>query len=142
MPDQYDYGLWFSNTPTWLNHTYVYRRTVDLEAGRTYHFQTRNLGSWFLGPNPDPVMYLVFGNDIVAYNDDYTGFASEIIHTPQATGRYLLVIRAYTTATPGYCDLYRGIDGTPPFLIESGVEFGGTYISARWKEGEWFETGG
>ena len=29
-------------------------------------------------------MYLVLGNDIVAYNDDYTGLASEIIYTPSA----------------------------------------------------------
>ena len=142
MPDQYEWGLWLPSQDRWLPHSYVYRRSVGLQAGTTYHFQTRNLGSWFNGPNPDPVMYLVQGTDIVEYNDDYTGLASEIIYTPTQTDTYRLVIRAYATATPGYCDLYRGIGGAPPSLLDQGLYFGGTYVRARWKLGEWFETGG
>jgi hypothetical protein len=143
MPDQYDWGLW----PGWpgkrsesLPHSYVYRRDVGLAAGTTYHFQTRNLRSGWFG-RPDPVMYLVRGNDIVAFNDDYTGYASEIIYTPNVAGIHKLVIRAFTTSTPGYCDLYQGVGGAAPSLLASDVMFGGTYIWVRWKLGEWFETG-
>src|SRR5215510_12988426 len=90
MPEQYEWGLWFSSQQNSLNHTYVYRRDVALQAGTTYHFQTRNLGSGSFG-RPDPVMYLVRGNEIVEFNDDYTGLASEIIYTPTVTGTYRLV---------------------------------------------------
>jgi hypothetical protein len=86
-------------------------------------------------------MYLVRGNDIVAFNDDYTGYASEIIYTPNVSGLHKLVIRAFTTSTPGYCDLYQGVGGAAPSLLASDVMFGGTYIWVRWKLGEWFETG-
>ena len=43
MPDQYDWGLWFGDENYQLPHSYVYRRDVSLQAGTTYHFQTRNL---------------------------------------------------------------------------------------------------
>lgn len=138
MPDQYDWGLW-SGRGTWLPHSYVYRRAVSLQAGKTYHFLTRNLQRVNYA-NPDPVMYLVRGNDIVAFNDDYTGLASEIIHIATAEGLYWLVIRAYATATPGFCDVYQGVDGAAPLLLDSNVMFGGTYVRVRWKLGEWFET--
>jgi hypothetical protein len=166
VPDQYDWGLWFGDEGYQLPHSYVYHRDVSLEVGRTYHFLTRNLRP-VTSANPDPVMYLVRGNDIVAFNDDYVDLASEIIyhtppvddiyhlapddeytrgssgisHTPPMTELYRLVIRAYATATPGVCDVYQGVDGAPPALLESNVMFGGTYVSVRWKLGEWFETG-
>jgi len=166
MPDQYDWGLWFGDEGYQLPHSYVYHRDVSLEVGRTYHFLTRNLQP-LTSANPDPVMYLVRGNDIVMFNDDYTGYASEIIyhtppvddiyhlapdddhtrvssgisHTPPMTELYRLVIRAFTTGTPGVCDVYQGVDGAPPTLLESNVMFGGTYVWVRWKLGEWFETG-
>ena len=140
MPDEYDWGLWFGDADYQLPHSYVYRRDVSLQAETTYHFATRNLRP-LTSANPDPVMYLVQGNDIVAFNDDYTGLASEIIYTPEAAGSYRLVIRAYATATPGVCDLYQGVDGAAPSLLESNVIFAGTYVRVRWKLGEWFETG-
>jgi hypothetical protein len=140
VPDQYDWGLWFGDENYQLPHSYVYRRDVSLQAGTTYHFPTRNLRP-LTSANPDPVMYLVRGNDIVAFNDDYVGLASEIIYTPMVTDTYRLVIRAYTTSTPGVCDLYQGVGGAAPSLLESNVTFAGTYVWVRWKEGEWFETG-
>ena len=140
MPDQYDWGLWFGDEDYQLPHSYVYRRDVSLQADTTYHFQTRNLRP-LTSANPDPMMYLVRGNDIVAFNDDYTGLASEIIYTPAETDSYRLVIRAYATATRGLCDLYQGVGGAAPLLLESNVIFGGTYVWVRWKLGEWFETG-
>ena len=140
MPDQYDWGLWFGDEDYQLPHSYVYRRDVSLQADTTYHFQTRNLRP-LTSANPDPMMYLVRGNDIVAFNDDYTGLASEIIYTPTETDSYRLVIRAYATATPGFCDVYQGVAGAAPSLLESNVMFGGTYVWVRWKLGEWFETG-
>lgn len=139
MPDQYDWGLWPGRGSGVLPHSYVYRRAVSLEAGKTYHFLTRNLQP-VTSANPDPVMYLVRGNDIVAFNDDYTGLASEIIHIATAKDLYWLVIRAYATATPGFCDVYQGVDGAAPSLLDSNVMFGGTYVRVRWKLGEWFET--
>jgi len=84
---------------------------------------------------------VVQGDDIVAFNDDYTGYASEIIYTPTVKGSHRLVIRAFTTSTPGVCDVYQGVDGAPPVLLESNVPFAGTYVWVRWKLGEWFETG-
>ena len=140
MPDQYDWGLWPGSGRWQLPHSYVYRRDVSLQAGTTYHFLTRNLGSGWFG-HPDPVMYLVRGNDIVAFNDDYVGYASEIIYTPTVADTYRLVIRAFTTATPGFCDVYQGVGGAAPSLLDSNVMFGGTYVWVRWKLGEWFETG-
>jgi hypothetical protein len=140
MPDQYDWGLWFGDEDYGLPHSYVYRRDVNLQAATIYHFQTRNLRPLTSG-NPDPVMYLVRGNDIVAFNDDYTGLASEIIFSPSVTDSYKLVIRAFTTSTPGVCDLYQGVNGAPPALLEPNLTFAGTYVWVRWKEGEWFETG-
>src|SRR5439155_16656188 len=113
---------------------------MSLQASKTYHFLTRNLQP-LTSASPDPVMYLVRGNDIVAFNDDYIGLASEIIYMPPAADTYRLVIRAYATATPGFCDVYRGVDGAPPSLLDSNVMFGGTYVWVRWKLGEWFETG-
>ena len=140
MPDQYDWGLWFGDEDYQLPHSYVYRRDVPLQAETTYHFQTRDLRPLRSG-NPDPVMYLVLGHDIVACNDDYVGLASEIICTQKVTDTHKLIIRAYTTSTPGVCDLYRGVNGAPPVLLESNVVFAGTYVWVRWKQGEWFETG-
>jgi len=138
VPDQYDWGLLPSRAV--LPHSHVYRRDQALQAGTTYHFLTRNLRP-LTSASPDPVMYLVRGNDIVAFNDDYTGLASEIIYTPTATDNYRVVIRAYATATPGVCDVYQGAGGAPPTLLDANVYFGGTYVRARWKQGEWFETG-
>jgi hypothetical protein len=140
MPDQYDWGLWFGDQDDQLPHSYVYRRDVYLQAGSIYHFQTRNLRPLRSG-NPDPVMYLVQGNDIVAFNDDYVGLASEIIFTPKVNDTYKIVIRAFTTSTPGVCDLYQGVNGAPPLLLEANLTFAGTYVWVRWKQGEWFETG-
>jgi hypothetical protein len=140
VPETYEWDVWFADEDDQLPHSYVYRRDLSLQAGKTYHLQTRTLRplTW---ANPDPVMYLVRGNDIVGFNDDYTGLASEIIYTPTVTGVYRLVIRAYSTATRGLCDLYQGVDGAPPSLLEANVTFGGTYVWVRWKLDEWFETG-
>ena len=138
VPEQYDWDLWFGHEDYQLPHSYVYRRDVSLQASKTYHFLTRNLRP-VTSANPDPVMYLVRGHDIVAFNDDYTGLASEIIYTPPETGTHRLVIRAFTTSTPGLCDLYQGVDGAEPTLLESNVMFGGTYVWVRWKRGEWFK---
>jgi hypothetical protein len=140
VPDQYDWGLWSGTRRVSLPHSHVYRRVMSLQAGTTYHFQTRNLQP-LTSANPDPVMYLVRGSDIVAVNDDYTGLASEIVYTPTVGGNHWLVIHAYSTATPGLCDVYRGVGGAAPLLLDSQVMFGGTHVKVRWKPGEWFETG-
>ena len=57
LPDQYDWDLWFGDEDYQLPHSYVYRRWVSLQAGTTYHFQTRNLapGCTFGQPRPGDV---------------------------------------------------------------------------------------
>ena len=109
MPEEYEWGLWLGGE-RWIPHSYVYHRDVSLQAGKTCHFLTRNLLP-VTSASPDPVMYVVRGNDIVAFNDDYTGLASEIIYTPTVTDTYRVVIRAYATSTPGFCDVYQGEGG-------------------------------
>ncbi|MEO8678858.1 MAG: hypothetical protein ABI665_07420 [Vicinamibacterales bacterium] len=126
--------------PSEIPCTVVYRRNFTLTAGSTHHFQTRNLRPVSGGANPDPFMYLLLNNTIVASNDDYTGLASEIIYTPATAGTYKVIIRAYTTSTPGLCDLYQGINGAAPALVESDIKFAGTYVQTRWHADEWFET--
>jgi hypothetical protein len=124
-------------------HEYVYRRSEQLSAGTAYHFQTRNLQDLYIFQSApaDPVMYIVDQNlDIVARNDDYTGLASEIFYTPSVTGQYTLIIRAFNTKRPGYCDLYRGVSGAPPVLVEAHVKFFGVLHFAQWNQGDEFET--
>lgn len=124
-------------------HRYVYRRFEQLNAGTAYHFQTRNLRNvfWLQGSPADPFMYIVnMNDDIVAYNDDYTGLASEIFFTPSVTGTYRLIIRSYNTDRPGICDLYRGTNGTPPLLVESDIYFWGVSSYRQWNQGDVFET--
>jgi hypothetical protein len=124
-------------------HEYVYRRSEQLSADTAYHFQTRNLRDlYFLQSAPaDPVMYIVDENqDIVARNDDYTGLASDIFYTPEDTGTYTVIIRAYNSKKPGYCDLYRGVNGAPPVERERDVKFFGVLHFAMWNQGDEFET--
>lgn len=124
-----------------IYHTYVYRKYEYLNAGRIYHYETRNLRKRdTYQSNPDPVMYLVRNNIIAARNDDYNGLASAIIFRPTVSGNYLLLIRAYRTGTPGKCDLYRGIDGASPSRIATDILFGGCKVMTRWRSGETFET--
>jgi hypothetical protein len=125
-------------------HRYVYRRAEALTAGATYHFRTDNLRNVFLfqGSAPDPVMYIVDGNrNIVAVNDDYNGLASEIFYTPSDTGVYSLVIRSFNTDRPGYCDLYRGVNGAALTLVERDVLFWGVRHDRQWNQGDVLETG-
>lgn len=124
---------------TQVGHTGVYRRGVYLTAGTIYRFETANLNNvwWFQSAAADPVMYLVNSNqDIVAFNDDAIGLASQILYTPTQTGNYTLIIRAYSTKTPGTCDLYQAIGETRPVLIERGVYFNGTRVDAAWNVGD------
>lgn len=124
-------------------HKYVYRRLEQLDAGTAYHFQTRNLRDVYIfqGRPADPVMYIVNeSNDIVAYNDDYSGLASEIFFTPSVTSTYTLIIRAYATDRPGYCELYRGINGAAPELVERDVLFFGVTSPRRWNQGDVIQT--
>jgi hypothetical protein len=125
-------------------HRYVYRRFEQLTAGTAYHFQTNNLRNVFIFQSApaDPVMYIVDQNrNIVAFNDDYSGLASEIFYTPTSTGLYTLVIRSFNTDRPGYCDLYRGVGGAALNLVERDVLYFGVRHDRQWNQGDVFETG-
>ena len=126
-------------------HRYVYRRSIDLARGVSYNFQTRNLRDvfWFQSAPADPVMYLVKpnSNEIVARNDDYNGLASEIFYTADSSQTYTLVIRARTTATPGYCDIFGRVAGGSFLRVDRDALFFGVRHPAQWNaEGQVFET--
>jgi hypothetical protein len=128
---------------TALDHRYVYRRTEQLTAGAIYHYQMRNMRDVYVlqAVSADSVMYLVnSGNEIVARNDDYDGYKSEIIYRPDRSGTYTLIIRSYSFFSPGYCDLYRGVYGAQPKLVDSDVLFWGTTRLVAWSPGQIFET--
>jgi len=91
---------------------------------------------------PDPVMYLVDGqNRIVARNDDYYDQSSEIIYQPEVSGQYTLILKSFSYFSPGYCSLYRGVRGYDrPFSVDRDILFwGGTRI-VTWTPGQVFET--
>jgi len=124
-------------------HRYVYRRVEQLSAGTAYHFQTRNLRNVFAFQSQpaDPVMYVVNEfNDVVAFNDDYSELASEIFYTPAVSAAYRLIIRSFNTSRPGYCDLYRGVNGGAPGLVERDILFFGVTSYRQWNQGDVIQT--
>jgi len=74
---------------------------VELEAGRTYVFETRVHGS------ADTVMQLRSGGQVVAQNDDVSpdDLSSRIEITAPAAGTYEVAVRPYAPMTTGTYDL-------------------------------------
>lgn len=125
------------------DHRFVYRRLEQLTAGRIYHYQMRNLRNVYIlqAVAADSVMYLVDATGvIVARNDDYDGYKSEIIYQPEKSGTYTLLLRAYSFFAPGYCDLYRGVDGGTPTFVDGDILFWGGTKLVTWTPGQIFET--
>lgn len=102
--------------------SHVARIRLSLMAGTTYTISTENLTA-----GGDTVMYLwQDGGSQVAWNDDYSGggLASRIVYTPSVSGVYRLIIRSYTYASRGTCDVR--INGA---INTSSVMFAGDTIS-------------
>ena len=124
-------------------HRFVFRLPDTLIAGRIHHYRCTNLRPVFIFQSaaPDTVMHIVAGNgDILAENDDFTGLASEIIFTPTVSGPATVIIRGFSTKTPGFCDLEKGLDGAAPTLLSRDVLFFGVTIGATWNQGDVFQT--
>jgi hypothetical protein len=125
-----------------IPHTYVYRRSLYLNSGSQYVFETRDLddNTWNFGNTADTYMYLVRGDNIVAKNDDHNGLASLIAYRPTVSGHYYLFIRAYSKYSNGTCDVYQTTDNGSQQKLDNNVKFGGYPISARWRSDERLET--
>ena len=124
-------------------HRFVFRLTDNLVAGRIHHYRCTNLRPVFIFQSaaPDTVMHIVAANgDVLAENDDFTGLASEIIFTPAVSGPVTVIIRGFSTKTPGFCDLEKGLDGAAPSLLSRDVLFFGVTIGATWNQGDVFQT--
>jgi hypothetical protein len=124
-------------------HRIVFRRPEVLQAGRIHHYRITALRDLFIFQSAaaDPFMHIVAGNgDIVAENDDFTGLASEIIFTPALSGPVTLIIRGFSTKTPGRCNLEKGLDGAPPTVINRDLIFFGVTGFASWNAGDVFTT--
>lgn len=123
-------------------HRFVFRRTEMLIGGRIHHYRItglRNLYT-FQGASADPVMHIVAPDGtVLAENDDFTGPASEIIFTPATSGPATLIIRPFSTKTPGVCDLDKGLDGNPPTRLTTGLTFNGVTAFAAWNAGDVFQ---
>jgi hypothetical protein len=124
-------------------HRFVFRRTEMLVAGQIHQYQItslRNLYS-FQGASADPVMHIVAPDGtILAENDDFNGAASEIIFTPKTSGPATLIIRPFSTKTPGVCNLLKGLDGMPPAPLTTNLTFNGVTAFAAWNAGDVFQT--
>jgi hypothetical protein len=126
-----------------LFHRFVFRRTDTLVAGTIHHYRVRNTRDLFVfqSARADPVMHIVDVNDnVVAENDDFTGLDPEIIFTPTVSGPVTVIIRGFSTKTPGICDLEKGLGGSPPSLLQRDVLFFGVTVSATWNQGDVFTT--
>ena len=124
-------------------HRFVYRRTQQLLAGRRHQYRITNLRNLypFQGAAADPVMHIVDPNGtILAENDDFNGLASQIIFTPATNTAATLIIRPFTTKTPGACVLEKGLDGNPPTPVDTNVSFNGLTGSVQFNAGDVFST--
>jgi hypothetical protein len=122
-------------------HRFVFRRTESLIAGRIHQYRITNLRNLypFQGASADPVMHIVAPNGaILAENDDFNGAASEIIFTPATSGPAMLIIRPFSTKTPGVCDLEKGLDGMPPTPLNTNLVFNGVTAFAAFNPGDVF----
>lgn len=130
-----------------IPHYFFFRRSESLTAGQQVQYRIANLRNVYVsqGSAPDSVMYLVRDNKIVAYNDDFGGpepLASEFSFIPQVSGTYTLIIHAWITKTPGYCDLYKGVGGGGLAILERDVLFYGTRVDVGWAVGATLQTSG
>ncbi|WP_449405434.1 DUF7689 domain-containing protein [Methanocella conradii] len=103
--------------------TYTYYAYFNFNSGQHVVFETNKSDPYA----SDPVMYLFNANDPVNggswSNDDYNGFQSRIDVTIPSTGSYILLLRSFSSSSPGTSDLYK--DGS---LYASNVALAGTRV--------------
>jgi hypothetical protein len=123
-------------------HRFVFRQTDALIADRIHHYRIAGLRNLYMyqGASADPVMHIVAPDGaILAENDDFMGPASEIIFTPAISGPATIIIRAFSTKTPGACVLEKALDGNPPTTFNPSVVFNGVTAFAAWNAGDIFQ---
>src|SRR5438309_2411947 len=110
----------------------VYCHNWALEAGHEYTLETRNLSA-----GGDTVLYVARDGQQLAFNDDRgENDPSSLVHfTPDQTGDYTIIIRAYDDAWAGTCDLW--IDGQ---VRQQGIQFAGAVVHWSWKPGDQFQS--
>jgi len=113
--------LYYLNT----NFVYTYYKSFQFTSGQNVVFETRKSDPYA----SDPVMFLFNYYDPVNggswSNDDWgNGWQSKISATIPSTGTYYLLLRSYSSSSPGTSDLYK--DGS---LYASNVALAGTNIN-------------
>ncbi len=104
-----------------------------MAAGVPVTFRTSNLS---LGG--DPVLHLLnpSGKEVALANAGGSGVAEQLTYTPAVSGNHTLVVRAYSSASEGTCDLTKN-----GLAWQSGVKFGGWQTSlTNLRAGEALET--
>lgn len=107
------------------NFVYTYYKSFQFTTGQNVVFETRKSDPYA----SDPVMFLFNYYDPVNggswSNDDWgNGWQSKISATIPSTGTYYLLLRSYSSSSPGTSDLYK--DGS---LYASNVALAGTNIN-------------
>lgn len=106
------------------NFAYTYYQAFYFTSGQNVVFETRKSDPYA----SDPVMFLFSAYDPVNggswSNDDWgNGWQSKISVTIPSTGTYYLLLRSYSSSSPGTSDLYK--DGS---LYASNVALAGTNV--------------
>ena len=104
-----------------IDFNYAYYKYFHFSAGQNVVFETKKDDPW----DSDPVMYLFHRSDPVnkgSWSDDDggDGLQSKIACTIQHTGYHTLLLRSFSSSTPGTSDLYK--DGS---LYASDVDLAG-----------------
>ncbi|MFZ3059973.1 MAG: hypothetical protein WA102_09590 [Candidatus Methanoperedens sp.] len=107
-----------------MNFAYTYYQAFYFTSGQNVVFETRKSDPYA----SDPVMFLFSAYDPVNggswSNDDWgNGYQSKISVTIPNSGTYYLLLRSYSSSSPGTSDLYK--DGS---LYASNVALAGTNV--------------
>ncbi|NOR48353.1 MAG: hypothetical protein GQ533_09985 [Methanosarcinaceae archaeon] len=105
-----------------MNFAYTYYKAFYFTSGQNVVFETKKSDPYA----SDPVMFLFNYNDPVndgswSNDDGGSGYQSKISATIQNTGTYYLLLRSYSSSSPGTSNLYK--DGS---LYSSNVALAGT----------------
>ena len=107
-----------------MNFVYTYYKYFSFTSGQNVVFETKKSDPYA----SDPVMFLFNYDDPVndgswSNDDGGSGYQSKISATIPNTGLYVLLLRSYSSSSPGTSDLYK--DGS---LYRSNVALAGTKV--------------